>query len=345
MALGRRRVGTTVFETLRFDSGWAPHAGEPGGERWQTYERNHRVRVLLLRHRSGPRPWVVCVHGAEMGGRPLIDTQILRADHLHRSLGLNVAVPVLPGHGPRRPASGTGSAASFPGLDLLDNIHGLAQSAWDVRRLLRWIESQHPTGVALTGFSLGGYVSALVAGLDAPLDAVVAGCPAVDFPQLFRRNTPSDLRRHPRIAALLAQADELHRVVSPCRSPRPPPRIGSSSTAAWPTGWPTPPSRWAPCAATGASRPCCGPAAATSPIASVARPARSSTTRSERACRPADPPVEPGRVRRALQRADPRPGSGGRRAQAERRRKAVDALADTRAGASRQPVMRQARAR
>jgi dienelactone hydrolase len=215
-AFGRRWVGATVFETLRFDSGWTPHDGEPGRDRWISNDRNARVRVLVRRHHGGPRPWVVCVHGAEMGGRPLIDTRILRAEHLHRKLGLNVAIPVLPMHGPRKPdVASPGSASGFPGLDLVDDVHGMAQAAWDVRRLIAWIRTQHPTGIGVTGFSLGGYVAALVAGLEQPLDVVVAGCPAVDLPSLFRRGTPAAMRHDERLASVLAKAEELLAVVSP----------------------------------------------------------------------------------------------------------------------------------
>lgn len=220
VSIGRRRVGRTRFETLRFDSGWQPHLRETGRDRWIDQVANRRVRALVLRHHDGPRPWVVCVHGAEMGGRPLIDSRILRAEHLHRDLGLNVAMPVLPMHGPRRPDASSPSgavpaASGFPGLDLVDDVHGLAQSAWDVRRLIAWIRTQEATGVGVTGFSLGGYVGALVAALEPTLDVVVAGCPAVDLPSLFRRASPSALRHDPRFLALMLQAAELLRVVSP----------------------------------------------------------------------------------------------------------------------------------
>ena len=218
VALGRKRVGRTRFETLRFESAWQPHKGEPGRDRWLGQVANRRVRALVLRHDDGPRPWVVCVHGAEMGGRPLIDSHLLRAQHLHRDLGLNVAMPVLPMHGPRRPhgtAAALPEASGFPGLDLVDDVHGLAQSAWDVRRLVAWIRGQDATGVGITGFSLGGYVAALVAALEPSLDVVVAGCPAVDLPSLFRRSSPSAMRRDPRFTALMDQADELLPVVSP----------------------------------------------------------------------------------------------------------------------------------
>ena len=92
------------YERIAFDSGYAPHAGEPGRQRWLGYTANNREYAMLLRHKE-PRPWLVCVHGAEMG-RAALDLTLFRAWHLHEDLGLNVVLPVLPMHGPR----GTGTA-------------------------------------------------------------------------------------------------------------------------------------------------------------------------------------------------------------------------------------------
>ncbi len=88
-----------TYQRLFFDSGYEPHAGEPGRERWLSYTGNNREYGLMLRHRE-PRPWLVCVHGAEMG-RAALDPTLFRAWHLHSDLGLNVVLPVLPMHGPR----------------------------------------------------------------------------------------------------------------------------------------------------------------------------------------------------------------------------------------------------
>ena len=50
--------------------------------------------------------------------------------------------------------------------------------------------------VGLYGISLGGYVSALVAGLEDDLSCVIAGIPCVDFPNLARDNEPWIMRRY-----------------------------------------------------------------------------------------------------------------------------------------------------
>jgi len=206
------RVDVARLERLRFASAWLPHPGEPGGDRYCGYHPNETVEAYVLRHDDGPRPWLVCVHATEMG-RPSVDRRLFRAEHLHRELGLNVAMPVLPLHGARRPARGAGG--EFPTLDVLDNVHGLAQAASDVRSVLAWVRTQEPAGVGLLGLSLGGSVVGLVAGLDGPLDCVIAGLPIVDFPEVFARTAPPEVRFLPRYEALLRRAALLHRVVSP----------------------------------------------------------------------------------------------------------------------------------
>ena len=126
----------------------------------------------MLRHKE-PRPWLVCVHGAEMG-RAALDLTLFRAWHLHEDLGLNVVLPVLPMHGPR--ARGLPKGAVFPGEDVMDNVHATAQAVWDVRRLLSWIRSQQPESpIGLNSISLGGYVTSLVASLEDGLTCAILG--------------------------------------------------------------------------------------------------------------------------------------------------------------------------
>ncbi len=52
------------FHRIEFDSGYAPHPGEPGAERWLGYTANNREYALLLRHPE-PRPWLVCARNRD----------------------------------------------------------------------------------------------------------------------------------------------------------------------------------------------------------------------------------------------------------------------------------------
>jgi pimeloyl-ACP methyl ester carboxylesterase len=203
------RAAQLRVERMKFPSAWTPPADVPGRERWLSYQANAIGRATVLRHRDGERPWVVCIHGTEMGRDA--DLRSFHARHLFADLGCNVVLPILPLHGPRREPKG--STGQFPSIDPLDNVHGLAQAAHDVRRIIGWIRTQSPSAIAVQGVSLGGYVAALVAGLDEPLDCVIAIIPATDFPTLFRSQTPPDMLE--RLTPILESATAMHSVVSP----------------------------------------------------------------------------------------------------------------------------------
>jgi hypothetical protein len=202
--------GRRVFQRMYFDSGYTPHGGEPGRERWLRYAGNNREYALLLRHRE-PRPWLVCVHGAEMG-RAGVDLTVFRARQLHDDLGLNIVMPVLPMHGPR--ARGLPKGAAFPGEDLLDDVHATAQAVWDIRRLLSWIRLQEPQSpIGLNGISLGGYIASLVASIESGLTCAILGVPVVDLVELLGRHSglgPDDPRRR-----TVKLAEPIGRMVSP----------------------------------------------------------------------------------------------------------------------------------
>jgi hypothetical protein len=179
------RAGKRSYERISFESGYAPRVGEPGRQRWLGYTANNREYALVLRHKEN-RPWLVCIHGAEMG-RAALDLMVFRAWHLHEDLGLNVALPVLPMHGPR--GRGLPKDAVFPGEDVMDNVHATAQAVWDIRRLLSWIRSQRPRSpIGMYGISLGGYVTSIVAGLEDGLTCAILGVPVADLVGLLGRH-------------------------------------------------------------------------------------------------------------------------------------------------------------
>lgn len=192
-----RREGGHAFEHVVFESLYEPYPGEPGRERWLGYRANRTAHAWVRRHPGGPRPWLVCVHGIRVGS-PRANFGFFPA-FLHDELGLNLAFPVLPIHGPRRvsPVSGDRILSG----DVMDTLHAGAQAIWDFRRLLTWLrEEEGAPLVAVVGHSLGGYAAALLSAVEDGIDAVVVGNPAVDPSHLFWRNALSvatrDLRSH-----------------------------------------------------------------------------------------------------------------------------------------------------
>lgn len=219
---GRRRL---VYEVLAFESGYQPHAAEPGRDRWLSYSANRAAHAVILRHTGAPRPWLVCLHGYLMGHTGF-GLWIFDAIRQHRELGLNVALPVLPFHGPSR--VGRFSGEGFLGGDVLDTVHAEAQTIWNLRRLLGWLRAaQRAPKIGVHGVSLGGYNAALLAGIDADLACVIAGIPPVDLVRLvWRHASPRTLRLLERSGIVRDEVTELHRVVSPLSLPPKTPFLG-----------------------------------------------------------------------------------------------------------------------
>lgn len=181
----RAGAGCLRFERLSFPSGYEPHEGEPGAERWQNYEANATAHAWLLRHPGPPRPWLICINGYRTGN-PLVDMASFDARRLHRDFGLNLAFPVQPLHGPRAQGA-SGDRAIFGGA--MNTVHLAAQGLWDVRRLKSWItDVQEAPAVGVTGLSLGGYLTSLLVCFEADLACAIAGIPESDIVRGMRRN-------------------------------------------------------------------------------------------------------------------------------------------------------------
>lgn len=202
---------------IHFESGYAPHPGEPGGERYLSWEANRTAHAWLFEHPGAPRPWLVCVPGYRMGS-PLADRLGFRVNWLHRRLGLNVAVPVMPLHGPRR--IGRRNGDHFLSGDFVDTIHAHTQSVWDIRRLIGWLRRRRAEQVGVYGVSLGGYTTSLLAAVEDDMELVIVGIPATDFVGLLEAHMPEFATRWAgRLGFPFDELRRILRVISPLAIP------------------------------------------------------------------------------------------------------------------------------
>ena len=104
-----------------------------------------RAVVHLCRHRDGPRPWLVWVHGAGQGGTE--DLVLSRIGRIHHALGFNVAMPVQPGHGCRRR-----EWPAYPDMDPLGNVAGMMRAVSEVRAVVRWVAAAGQRSCGSPGF-------------------------------------------------------------------------------------------------------------------------------------------------------------------------------------------------
>ena len=101
-------------------------------------------------------------------------------------------------------------------------MHSVTQVVWDVRRCLEWIRAKGASSIAVHGMSLGGYATALLAGLDPDLDCVIAGVPAstIHRPLIGAYGRNRELRQALEEHDLLGERIEmLHSVITPTSFP------------------------------------------------------------------------------------------------------------------------------
>jgi pimeloyl-ACP methyl ester carboxylesterase len=146
-------------------------------ERCGGYLRNNVVRAQHWRHDDGPHPTLCVIHGF-LGSAYLANGLFLSLPWFYRS-GYDVLLYTLPFHGRRAekwsPFSGYGyfanGAAGF--------AEAMAQAVHDFRSLLDYLEFTGVDRIALTGISLGGYTSALIASVDERIQVVIPNVPVV----------------------------------------------------------------------------------------------------------------------------------------------------------------------
>ncbi|MGV0743707.1 alpha/beta hydrolase family protein [Mycolicibacterium sp. XJ870] len=141
------------------------------------FTRNNVVRAQHWRHNDGPHPTLCVIHGF-MGSPYLANGLFLSLPWFYRS-GYDVLLYTLPFHGARAerfsPFSGYGFFANgFGGF-----AEGMAQAVHDFRSIIDYLEFTGVDRIALTGISLGGFTSALLAGVDDRIQAVIPNVPVV----------------------------------------------------------------------------------------------------------------------------------------------------------------------
>ncbi len=204
-----KRAGRRHYEHIVFESGYEPHADEPGRARYLSLTAPRTAHAWLRVHPGEDRPWLVCNNGYRLGHAPL-DVAIF--GDLHERLGLNLLIPVLPMHGPRRIGrmSGDGWFTGHP----IETVHAVAQAQWDIRRLIGWLRRERgATQIGTVGLSLGGYTTSLLAGLETGLSCAIPGIGVSCFASIIRRHSPS--RQWAALQHIGLDEDMLRRVFRP----------------------------------------------------------------------------------------------------------------------------------
>ena len=176
------------FERVSYPSGFIARPELPLAANYGSYAGNQRAHLKVFRHAGVERPWLMCIHGYRMGA-DFMDFGLFNPLWLHKKLGYNLILPLLPLHGPRR--NGRLSGDGYFDGNVLELLHAQTQALWDVRRAIAWLRDREPKArVGVYGVSLGGFNAALLASYEADLDFVIAGIPLADAASALWRNMP-----------------------------------------------------------------------------------------------------------------------------------------------------------
>ncbi len=146
-------------------------------EQWKGLRRNNIVRFQHWRHADGPRPTLCVIHGF-MGSPYLLNGLFFSLPWFYKC-GYDVLLYTLPFHGRRAERLSPFSGYGFFANGMTGFAEAMGQAVWDFRTILNWLQHNGVDRIALTGLSLGGYTSALVASADDRLQAVIPNVPLV----------------------------------------------------------------------------------------------------------------------------------------------------------------------
>lgn len=201
-----------ICEDLWFESPFQPVFE---GER-ETYLRHRENRIAharMWRHRHGPRPTVIALHGFSADLYHL-NEWFFALPWLY-SMGCDVVCFTLPFHGQRQtrfsPFSGHGFFAG--GLPRLNEA--FAQAVYDVRILLDWLEKQGASSIGVTGVSLGGFTSALLANVEPRLQFAIPNVPVVSIADLVLEWEPIGIAARTTMKLFRQRLADIRAVLAP----------------------------------------------------------------------------------------------------------------------------------
>jgi pimeloyl-ACP methyl ester carboxylesterase len=146
-------------------------------DKWAGMRRNNVVHAQHWRHDDGPRPTLCVIHGF-MGSAYLLNGLFFSLPWFYRS-GYDVLLYTLPFHGRRAERFSPFSGYGYFAHGMSGFAEAMAQAVHDFRSLIDYLEFNGVDRVALTGMSLGGYTSALIASADDRIQAVIPNVPVV----------------------------------------------------------------------------------------------------------------------------------------------------------------------
>jgi pimeloyl-ACP methyl ester carboxylesterase len=168
----RFAVGPRAVSTLKWHSQHVVLCPHYRARHANEYLVNQRVVARWIHPKTGPRRRaLIYVHGWLEPGPWVEEASFLPL--VHNELGVDVLHVQLPFHGSRNPKSAIFHGEFFWSADLVRTLEAVRQSALDVRTLMAWLRTQGYEEVGVTGLSLGGSITMLLACVSPTPDYII----------------------------------------------------------------------------------------------------------------------------------------------------------------------------
>ena len=184
----RSRGGKIPCRKLSFNSPFEPlHPTMRKG--YLRHQGNTVAHAEHWYHEDGPRPTLILVHGF-MASHPVYNARMFSLEWFHRN-GYDVLLYTLPFHGLRRAKADWFSGSGLLVHGMAHFNEGMAHGIHDLRIFMDHLESTGVSKIGISGFSLGGYTSSLMASVDERLAFCIPNSPATSLADIAREWQPS----------------------------------------------------------------------------------------------------------------------------------------------------------
>lgn len=165
-----------IIEDLSFTSPFTP-VNEKLRSRKEFSKGFSSAFARHIYHKTGPRATIICLHGFFLDPYEA-NSYVFDIPFLY-NLGFDVLLYTMPFHGPRKIENALFSGDGFMTADVAAINEHFAHSIHDFRVFLNYLEKRDVPSIGVTGVSLGGYHSALLAGIEPRLDYAIPIIPLV----------------------------------------------------------------------------------------------------------------------------------------------------------------------
>lgn len=175
-------------EVLTFDSPFLP-VNPALRDDYRKNKTNLRAVAQYWRHNNGPRPTIAVIHGF-MADPYWLNSAFMALPWFYEQ-GYDILLYTLPHHGARRawnePFSGYGFFAN--GISHINEV--MAHAVYDFRIFFNYLEDQGVEKIGVTGISLGGYTTAILAAVEKRLAFAIPNVPVVSLFDLMLQWQPA----------------------------------------------------------------------------------------------------------------------------------------------------------